>query len=219
MRTLSAVVCAAIASVPILLPRPVVTQTASPLAGVWSLNRALSEMPREIGFSTSWLTGSGGAESSGGGGSTGGRGRRGSGGGGGGGRTPGGFYAPRESPDDAKRVQLLTAEARNPPARLIVVDTPDAITITNELGQSRTLHPLGRPEWVQGEGVQMLTTTHREGDKLIVLYQVEQDREVRYTYARAAGAAQLIVELEFLEHGGGDKARRVYDAGSATDTL
>src|SRR6185295_5760282 len=67
--------------------------------------------------------------------------------------------------------------------------------------------------------MQMLTTTHREGDKLTVLYQVEQDRDVRYTYSRAAGAAQLIVEVEFLERGGSDKAKRVYDAGSATDVL
>jgi len=218
MQRLSAIVCGAIAAaVSMLPPTPVLAQSESPIAGVWSLNRSLSQMPREIGFNTSWLAGSGGEAT---GGSSGGRGRRGSGGGGGGAnRSPAGIYAPRESPDDAKRVQLLTAEARNPPARLTIVDTPAVITITNELGQSRTLHPEGRPEWVQAEGVQMLTTTHREAGKLTVLYQVEQDREIRYTYSRAAGAPQLIVEVEFLERGAGDKAKRVYDAGSVTDTL
>jgi hypothetical protein len=194
-----------------LWPTTAAAQSGSPLAGAWTLNRSLSEMPRELGFNTSWLAGSGGEQS----GSNGGRGRRGSGGS----RGAGGFYAPRESPDDARRVQLLTAEARNPPARLMVVDTPAVVTITNELGQSRTLHPDGRQEWIQAEGVQVLTTSRRDADKLLVLYHVEQDRDVRYTYSKNASPPQLIVEVEFLEHGAGDKARRVYDAGNATETL
>jgi hypothetical protein len=211
MHRLSAIVCVLI---PMLLPSAAIAQSASPLAGVWTLNRSLSQMPRELGFNTSWLAGTSGTEQSGA--SSGGRGRRGSGGGS---RGAGGFYAPRESPDDARRVQLLTAEARNPPARLTIVDTPAVITITNELGQSRTLHPDGRQEWIAAEGVQMLTTTRRDADKLLVLYHVEQDRDVRYTYSKSASPSQLIVEVEFLENGAGDKARRVYDAGTASETL
>jgi hypothetical protein len=212
MQRLSAIVCGVImAAAPTLWPTAV-AQSGSPLGGVWTLNRSLSEMPRELGFNTSWLAGSGGEQS----GSDGGRGRRGSGGGS---RGAGGFYAPRESPDDARRVQLLTAEARNPPVRLTIVDTAAAVTITNELGQSRTLHPDGRQEWIQADGVQVLTTSRRDADKLLVLYHVEQDRDVRYTYSKNASPPQLIVEVEFLEHGAGDKARRVYEPGSATDTL
>jgi len=214
MLKLSAIVCGVAAAAAMLESAPAAPQNASPFAGVWTLNRSLSEMPRELGFNTSWLTGSSGGAPAGG--SSGGRGRRGSGGGG---SSPSGFYAPRESPDDARRVQLLTTEARNPPARLMIVDTPDAVTITNELGQSRTLHPDLRQEWIQAEGAQILATARRDADKLTVLYHVEQDRDVRYTYSRAAGAPQLIVEVEFLEHGAGDKAKRVYDVGSATDTI
>jgi hypothetical protein len=33
----------------------------SPLAGVWTLNRSLSELPREIGFKVGWLPTSGDA--------------------------------------------------------------------------------------------------------------------------------------------------------------
>src|SRR5262245_49275366 len=101
----------------VLLPRPAGAQQPSPIAGVWTLNRSLSEMPREIGFEVAWLPSSSGGASSGSSGSSGGgRGRRGSGGGSRGGG--GNLYAPRESYDDAKRVQLLTSEARNPPTRL-----------------------------------------------------------------------------------------------------
>src|SRR5216684_6998576 len=38
-----------------LLPCPARAQSASPLAGVWTLNRSLSELPREIGFNPSWM--------------------------------------------------------------------------------------------------------------------------------------------------------------------
>jgi len=213
MQRAAALVCLAIAPVVSWLrAAPAEAQTASPLAGVWTLNRSLSELPRELGFNVNWLPGSSGTEASGS--SGGGRGRR----GGGGGSRDGGFYAPRESDEDARRVQLMTTEARNPPARLMIVDAPGAVTITNELGQSRTLHPDGRPESIQIEGVPIVVTARRDADRLAVLYHVEQNREVRYTYSRSASPPALIVEVEFLEHGAGDKAKRVYEPGAATET-
>jgi hypothetical protein len=219
MQRLSAIVSVVMAAaVPMLLSTPASAQTTSPLAGVWRLNRSLSEFPRELGFDINWLPGSSGAGQSGGSTGGGGRGRRGSSNGGGD-RGGGAFYAPRESVDDARRVQLLTAEARNPPARLTIVDTPAAVTITNELGQSRTLHPDGKQEWIQVEGVPMLATTRHDADRLTVDYHVEQDRDVRYTYSHMASPSQLIVEVEFLDHGAGDKARRVYEPGVATETI
>ena len=188
-------------------------QESAPLAGVWTLNRSLSEMPREIGFNVNWVPppdrGRDTAPSGGRGG------RRGSGGGGGrsGGATP--FSAPRESYDDARRVQLVTTEARNPSTRLMIVDAGQSITITNELGQSRTLRPTGVDEWIDIEGVSIRVSTHREADRLIVTYHAETDRDVRYTYTPARDHQQLTVDVEFLEHGAGDKARRVYQSGVA----
>jgi len=126
---------------------------------------------------------------------------------------------PRESYDDARRVQLLTGEARNPPVRLMIVDTPAAITITNELGQSQVLHSSGKEESIERQGVPILVTTKREKDQLVVLYRVEQDREVRYTYSHSASPSQLVVEVQFLDHGAGDKARRVYEPDIGTETL
>jgi hypothetical protein len=202
-----------------LRPGPVHAQAETPLGGVWTLNRPQSEFPADIGFNPSWVSaargdtsGTGRSGGSGGGGG----GRRGGGRGSSGGSSSGGtgpFAAKPESYDDARRVQLLNSEARNPPARLMIVDTPSAVTITNELGQSRVLHPDGRKDSIEIQGVPIAVTAQRDGDKLVAVYQVEQGRELRYTFTHPASPSQLVVELQFLEHGTGDKARRVYDAG------
>jgi len=185
-------------------------QESSPLGGVWTLNRAVSEMPREIGFDVDWVPPPDGSRG-GGTGSTN-RGRRG-GAGGRGSTNP--YSSPRESFDDAQRIQLLTDEARNPPTRLMIVDTPAAITITNQLGQSRTLRPTGNDEWIDIEGVSIRAATQRQSDRLVVTYHPAIDRDVRYIYSPSRDHQQLTVDVEFLEHGVGDKARRVYQAGIA----
>jgi hypothetical protein len=204
----------AAATAGIWLPMPARAQNPSPLGGVWTINRSLSELPREIGFNPSWMTASPDAQSAA---ATGRRGGRGSGSGGGG-RSSAPFGARPESYEDSRRVQLLTAEARTPPARLTIVDTPAAVTITNELGQSRTLHPDGKPESIEVQAVSFNVSSKRVGDQLVVDYRVDQNREVRYSYAFTDNPARLVVEVQFLEHGAGDKARRVYDAGAGTET-
>src|SRR5262245_53489918 len=104
------------------------TQNASPFDGIWTLDRSQSEFPSAIGFDAPWLTradadrGQSAGQSQGRGG--GGRGRQ-----GGGGRTPLPAFPKPENFEDAKRLQLLTAEARNPPVRQIIVDKPAAVTI------------------------------------------------------------------------------------------
>ena len=194
---------------------PARAQVTSPLDGVWTLNRALSEVPRDVGFNVDWMPPPG-ADGQNRGSNAGGRGRRGSTGRGSAGPAAP-FSARRESYEDARRVQLLTAEVRNPPARLMVVDTPAAFTITNELGQSRTLHPNGKEESIEVQGVPISVTTKRDGDQLVVIYHVEHDRELRYTFSRSASPSQLVVDVQFLEHGAGDKARHVYQPGVETE--
>ena len=189
-------------------------QEASPLAGVWTLDRSLGELPRDIGFAAPWLNADGpGAAAP----AAGGRGRQGGGGGRGAGTNP--FTARPESYDDARRLQVVTEEARIPPVRQIVVDTPATVTITNELGQSRVLHPDGREEMVELQGVPVGVTSKRDAGRLVVVYHAGQGRDVRYTYSYTAGPPHLVVEVQFLEHGTGDKARRVYAPGSGTEAL
>ncbi len=209
MRRLLVLVSFVTAAVAAPLPARARAQNASPLAGTWTLNRSLSEFPGDIGFDMSWMLASSGG-SQGAGSTDGGRGRRGSAA-----RLP----ARPESYDDAQRVQLLTAEARTPPVRLIVVETSVGVTITNELGQSRTFHGDAKEGSIEFQGVPIGVTSKREGDRLVVLYRVDQDRAVRYTYAHSADPPRLVVDVQFLEHGAGDKARRVYEPGVGTETV
>lgn len=190
------------------LAAPAQAQPPSPLAGVWTLNRALSEFPTEIGFNPAWMRAPL-ADAQSGDTGRGGRGRQGA-------AAP--FPARPESYDEARGVQLLTAEVRTPPARLTIVDTVSAVTMTNELGQSRTLHPDGRQESIELQGVTVAVTSKREGDDLVAVYRAGQGREVRYTYSHSADPPRLTVDVQFVERGAGDKARRVYNAGVANQT-
>ena len=54
-RSFPRLVIAAAALVALLLA-PARTQSASTLAGIWALNRSLSELPREIGFTADWIS-------------------------------------------------------------------------------------------------------------------------------------------------------------------
>ena len=203
----------------LLIAAPARAQGA-PLAGVWTLNRALSQFPADMGFNPAWMSAAArGDGQSGGAASGGGRGRRGGGGGGGSGSgSPTPFSSRQVSFDAARLLQLLQDEARNPAARLMIVESPLAVTITNELGQSRTLHPEGKEESVALQGVTMTVTSNRESNELIVLYRVDKDREIRYTYSASADPPQLIVDVQFLERGNGDKARRIYEPAAETRT-
>lgn len=190
----------------VLRPAPAPAQGTSDIAGRWTLNRELSQFPREIGFGVAWLPAGGASTASGG------RSRGGSGGG-----ETGAFPARSESEDDAKRVQQLTAEVRNPSAHLTITETPTAVTITDDRPQSRTFHPDGKDEVLQLDGVPVAVNAKREAGRLVILYKVEQGRELRYTYSRAASPPQLVVDVQFIERGKGDTVRRIYAPASATE--
>src|SRR5262252_4793008 len=146
-----------------LAPRQGAAQTDLRLNGVWTLNRALSDVPHEIGFNPDWV---GNAPAGGSNAPAGGRGGRGGRGGGGGGAAGTGNNAGpvRESADDAARIRQLTAEVRNPAPRLTIVDEAAAITVTDDNG-SRTFHPHGREEALSTTTLglpDMIVTTRRE---------------------------------------------------------
>jgi len=217
MQRTAILLCAIATSVAVLLcPVSSSAQAASPLGGVWALNRALSTVPREIGFNIAPPLGGDGGSTSGSG-SSGGRGRRGSGGSSG--RSGGAVPVVRESYLDGQRLRLATTEARNPPSRLIIVDNPGAVTMTTELGESRTFHPNGREESIEIQATPINVTASRDGERLIVRYHVEPTRDVQYTFSRSANPPQLIVDLELVEKGtAGDTARLIYEPGLETGT-
>jgi hypothetical protein len=185
-------------------------QPTSRLAGRWTLNRELSQFPRDVGFGADMMSGVGsGTDSSGGG-----RGRGRSSGGG-----IGGFPMRSESEDDAKRAKALTNEVRNPAGHLTIVETPMAVTITDDRGLSRTFHPDGKEEVLRLDDVPVAETTRWEAGRLVVVYKVEKERELRYTYSSTAEPPQLTIDVRFIERGGHDSVRRVYEPSSATDTV
>src|SRR5262249_18448274 len=86
--------------------------------------------------------------------------------------------------------------------------------ITNELGQSRTLHPTGKEDSIEVESVPIGVIARRDGDHLVVTYHVEQDRDVRWTYSVSGNPSRLTAEAQLIERGKeGDKATRVYEPG------
>ena len=183
-------------------------QTSVDTGGRWTLNRAASQLPREIGFDVDWASPVGPGSSTAGGGG------RGSGA-----ARPSAFTGRRESEDDAKRLQQLTAEARTPSSHLTIADTPAAVTITDDRGRTRTFHPNGRDEEIQLDGVPVGVSATRDAGRLVVLYRVEQGRELRYTYSRTATPPQLVVDVQFLERGKGDRAQRIYEPAGATEVM
>jgi hypothetical protein len=189
-------------------------QDTATLAGRWTLDRSLSQAPREIGFTADWMRTASGSDdaapASGGG-----RGRRSSGGGSGASARP--FSSHPESSDDAARVRQLTAEVRNPSAHLTIVDTPTLVTISDDAGQARTFHPDGRQDELKLGEVPLIVTAKREGENLVIVYNVEEGRQLRYTYAAADNPRRLTVGVKFVERNGGDEVRRTYEPASANE--
>jgi hypothetical protein len=182
------------------------------LAGRWTLNRALSEIPREVGFGMDLVSGKG-AGGSGGSGSGGRSGRR-SGGSRGASGEPGMPMATtfRESEADARRRDLLVDEARNPSPHLVIEQTETAVTITDEHGRARVFHPDGREEsQAVTDQVPVGTISRWVGPRLEIRYLVEDRRELRYTLSLAPDAPRLVVQIQFVERGNDDVVALVYE--------
>jgi len=192
----------------LLAPASAHSQESGNLTGRWVLNRNQSDIDKEVGFTPVWLpagTRSGDRESGGGGSA--GRGRRGSGSG-----QQGSFGGPRESEEDARRVQQFSAEVRTPSPHLTIIDSRGTVTITDADNETRTLHTDGKDDDLQIHGLPITAITVRESGHVVVRYKVEQGRELRYTYARETGRPTLTIDIQFVEGGRvADTVRRVYD--------
>lgn len=189
------------------------SQPAAPdIAGAWVMNTALTQRPDEIGFARDWTRGAGGDEGER---SAGGRGRRGGGSGSGARGAP---PVSRESLDDSVRVQQLTAEARTPPSRLTIVQKPDSVSIADDQGHARTFHPNGRLEELTLGTVALPTTARWDTGSLVVVFDVESGRQLRYTFTPAASPTRLLVDIRFLERGHeGDEVKLTYEPPGARE--
>jgi hypothetical protein len=180
-------------------------QTPSSLAGQWTIDRAHSEFPAEIGFEASFMPDLPAQQQGGGGGR--GRSRN------GGGRTNPAASRP-DSADDGRRILLLTDAVRTPPVNIVINDAGSTVTITTD-GLSRTFHPNGQEESIALDQVSVPTVTTRVGANLVVLYHAAEGRDIRYTYWRAENSPQLTIDAAFVERGATDSIRRVYVPGTA----
>ncbi len=173
-------------------PTTIAYAQAASFAGAWTLNRTLSQIPKEMGFNVVAIP----ADS--------------------GGLPAGAFGGSRESYEDSQRRQLLTNEARNPSPRLVITENPGTFTIVDDQGRTRALSTTAVQQWIDVLNLTIAVSTTNIRDRYIVVYNVEQERKLRYTYSRLANPPQLIVDIEFIEHGEpGDKAHLVYEPGSA----
>jgi hypothetical protein len=179
------------------------------LSGTWTLNRQLSEFPREAGFDPDWHDSETGRQS--GTGRSGG-GRRGGGGGGrGGGSSGGGTLSTLfESEEDAKKIRELVSEVLSPSPRLTITQTDAAVTVVDASGRTRRFHP-GKEDTLALEAGPVGVISKWENGQLALRCQVEKNRELRYRYWRDPGARQLAIEIQFADHGRGAVIKRIYD--------
>ena len=163
-------------------------QSPFDLAGSWTLNRQLSQFPKELGFSASLVT-----------------------------ALPG-ERIQTETQDDAQRARFLADEVRLPPDRLTIAVTPALVTITPDRGAARTVQPGRRDESVRIGPVTVITNSSWDTGRLAIVYTAQTGRLLRYTYSVTPKPVQLIVDVEFVEgKGGGDRVRRIYEPTSSGD--
>jgi hypothetical protein len=168
------------------------------LQGRWTLNRGLSQIPRDVGFGMDLLpAGTAGAD---------GAARSGAASAG----SPGAASF-RESEDEAQRRVQLLDEVKSPSPHLTIVETASAVTITDDRGRSRTFHPDGKQELQPLDRTSVPTVASREGPRLEVRYSAGRNREVRYTYTRNPDPPQLVVQVRLVERGGHDSVTLVYE--------
>jgi hypothetical protein len=182
------------------------------LSGEWTLNRDLSEFPKEVGFDPNWgdsASGNtqGGTARSGGGGRGGGR-----GGGGGGGslRVPpaGGHF---QSEEDVKKMRELVQEVKEPPVQITISRTDTTVSLADPRGRTRRFNTNGKEDTIQLDAGPIGAVTKWDGAELLIRYRVDKDQDLVYRYGRVPGNDRLQVRVQFLDHGRGAVITRVYD--------
>jgi len=191
MTSLRAAISAAFVAFSVLGGPWLSAQSPTDLAGVWMINRQLSQFPKEVGFSASFLP----TEPAAGADRT--------------GRRRGVLS---ETQEDASRGRFLTDEVRLPPDRLTIDVTPALVTITPDPGAPRTVQPGRRDQEVKIGPITAITNASWEASRLTIAYDTGGGRVIRYTYSAGQSPTALMVDVEFIDSRGvGDRVRRVYE--------
>jgi len=166
-------------------------------AGRWTLNRALSQFPREVGFGVAIPPGLASGDREGG--------------------APVAYVPRNESETEARNTRELVDEVRTPSPHLTIVQSDTAISITDDQGRSRRFRPDGKDEFQPFGAAPVATMARWEGAFFVVRFKVAKDREVRFTYSRKLDPPQLIVQTQFVERGDRDVITRVYEPTQADE--
>jgi hypothetical protein len=123
-----------------------------------------------------------------------------------------------QSPDDSTRMQQLTGEARTPPEHITIVQKADSVSIADDQGHSRTFHPDGHLDELTLGTIALPTTARWDGPSLVVTYEVDTARQLRYTFTPADNPKRLLVDVRFLQRGhDGDEVKLTYETPEEHD--
>jgi hypothetical protein len=173
------------------------------LAGRWTIDKDHSEFPADIGFDVQVDAAAEGTAS----GASAGRGRGRSGG------AASSLSIAREGEQTLKILGDVTEEAEHPWPVLIIGVADGVVTMTDGGAETRRFHPGKKDDEQRLADGGITTHTKWDKDALVIDYEVEKDRSVRYTYSRASDTAPLLVEVSFRDHGHGDTVKRMYLPG------
>lgn len=116
-----------------------------------------------------------------------------------------------ESEEDSRKIRELVNDVKNPAATLTITQTDAAVTIVEASGRTGTFHTSSKEDTIQLEAGPIGVVSRWEPTELVLRFDVEKNRELRYTFSRAAGARQLRVTTQFAERGRGEIITRIYD--------
>jgi hypothetical protein len=169
-------------------------QPAPALSGVWTFNRAESEIPQQVGFRAA--LGPGGQMPSAG--------------------SPGRGGGPDQLQFDEKkdpRIDELTNEAQNPSPLLTIKQTDSDIRFVDSQGRIRTFRATGQKQTQQLSSGTVESAARWDGSRLVTEYDLGSGRKVIYTYVLAQ-PKRLVVLVKFESRGAATLVTEVYDAAS-----
>jgi hypothetical protein len=175
------------------------------LAGVWALNKDLSDRPQADAADRAGGESGRGAN----GGFGGGAGRGGFGGGGGfGGR---GGSGGRPNPDDMRAMQEAMRQVMEPPTRLTITQTESDVTFTDGDGRSQKFATTGKSEKHQLASRTVDTKTRWDGARLVKEMSLGNGLKVTEIYALATTPRRLDVNVKLEGVPMNRTLHRVYD--------
>jgi hypothetical protein len=173
--------------------KPGQAQPAPALSGVWTFNRAQSEIPQQVGFRAASRQG-GQTPSAG---------------------SPGRGDLDRLQFDEKKdaRIDELTNEAQNPSPVLTIKQTDTDVTFIDFQGRVRTFRATGQKQTQRLSSGTVESAARWDGSRLVTEYDLGNGRKMICTYMLAQ-PRRLVVLVKFEGRGAGNLVTEVYDAAS-----